>query len=453
MKFRTTLIFAALLALGIVGVVYMNKQDARNEEAKKSSEKILDYSGETINEISIWPAGLIARRDSSKWRILEPVQADADDAVINTIADMFEWAKTERIVSSDPNAYHSFGLLPPRGVLVVKSNTNQDTLYVGDDSQIGSFVYARKAGHPDVFLTSSSLWTNINKTAFDFRDKNILSFQQSQAHSVEIKNTHGLFKLVKAGSDWEMQYPKAYRGDSKKIDEIMNRVAYQRAAEFIDEQPVQLAAYGLDAPAYKFSVTLGDNRAQKTLIIGKMKDGKYYAQDIAKPPVFTVDSSFVHVLRVSAADLRNKKLVDSFIAQADEVELSVDDSTFVCSKDTANHWSLLQPVHRKAKDWKLSSILTELQTLTATGFASDDPPSLQPYGLNKPRIRCRASLNGEQILDLALGSDKDAETLYAQKGDDKTVYIVKKDIFHKLQLRLTDLADPDQAVQAITQDN
>ncbi len=453
MKFRTTLILALFLALGIAGVVYLNKEDAREEETKKSSDKIVSYHGSAIQEISVAPVGIMARRDSSRWRILRPVQTDADDAVLNAIADMFEWARIERVVSSEPAAYASFGLQPPRAILTLATGTEQDTLYIGDDSQVGSFVYARQSGRPDVFMTTTSLWNNINKTLFDFRDKNILTFQQSQANAVEIKNSLGLFQLTKAGSDWEMRQPRAYRADSKKIDEIMNRVAYQRATGFVDDQPVTLAAYGLDKPAFIFSVTLGADKAQKTLRIGNRVEAKYYAMDAAKPPVFMVDSAFVHSLRVTVDDLRNKTLGDDLFAQADYLELVVGDTTYACRKDTADQWSLLQPVSRKAKNWKMISILSDLQTLTAVGFASDDPASLKPFGLDRPRIQGRVFLQEQKLFDLALGKSKDDNTIYARRGGDETVYLIKKVLLDKLQLSLTDLAEPDQAVQAITQGN
>ena len=68
MRFRTTLFLALILLLGILGVVYLNKQDQAKEETKKSSEKILSYSGDNIIDIQLWPSGIHAIRDSNSWR-------------------------------------------------------------------------------------------------------------------------------------------------------------------------------------------------------------------------------------------------------------------------------------------------------------------------------------------------------------------------------------------------
>ncbi|MBN2356522.1 hypothetical protein JXO59_10435, partial [candidate division KSB1 bacterium] len=138
MKFRTTLILALILALGIVGVVMLQKQDARKEEVKKAEEKILSYSGEEIKEIMIEPSGIHALRDSNVWNIIAPVRTQGDKGALDAVANMFEWAKKERVVSSEPAEYASFGLLPPRAVLVVGSDEVQDTLYVGDKAPVGS---------------------------------------------------------------------------------------------------------------------------------------------------------------------------------------------------------------------------------------------------------------------------------------------------------------------------
>ena len=99
MRFRTTLFLALILLLGILGVVYLNKQDQAKEETKKSSEKILSYSGDNIIDIQLWPSGIHAIRDSNSRRLLAPIRTDADQAIFDAIASMFDWAKAERVIS------------------------------------------------------------------------------------------------------------------------------------------------------------------------------------------------------------------------------------------------------------------------------------------------------------------------------------------------------------------
>ena len=380
--------------------------------------------------------------------LLAPIRTDADQAIFDAIASMFDWAKAERVISSDPKEYASFGLLPPRSVLVVSSAAQADTLFLGDASQIGSFVYARKASLPDVFLASNSMWTNTAKTLFDARDKSILHFEQSQVERVEIKTDKGLFYLSGEGGEWKIDSPKSCRADGRKVTELLNSAQNQKTTQFIEEEPHDLRRYGLDDPAIQLRIGYGSADAPKVLSIGKFVDGAYYAREEARLPVFTVDSSFVRGLRLGLNDLRDKKMVQFSSSQVNEIELTVGDSTFICRKDTAGNWALRAPVAMPARSWKISSLISDVELLTAEDFADDLPASLKPFGLDQPRIRCKLMQNGAAVADLMIGANKDAALLYAKTGSSATVYLTRRAIFDKLNVRLTDLADAETASPA-----
>ena len=147
-----------------------------------------------------------------------------------------------------------------------------------------------------------------------------------------------------------------------------------------------------------------------------------HAREEARLPVFTVDSSFVRGLRRGLNDLREKKMVQFSSSQVNEIELTVGDLTFICRKDTAGSWALRAPVAMPARSWKISSLISDVELLTAEGFADDPPASLKPFGLDQPRIRCKLMQNGAAVADLMIGANKDAALLYAKTGSSATVY-------------------------------
>lgn len=441
MKFRTTLALLLILALGIFGVVYMNRQDTAKEETAASSSKILTYSGTAISALHIEPGHFHARRDSSGWLLLQPIASRADTPALDAIASMFDWAKNERTVSSDPREYASYGLLPPRGVLVTESAGRRDTLYIGDNSPIGSFVYARKAGAPDVFLASSSLWTNINKSLFELRDKTILTLAPALVTAVEIKNSRGLFSIIKNGEVWQITAPRSYPADSRKITELLNSIQYQKAASVAAEQATDLVSYGLAVPSQQYRFRLAGSSAEQTLLIGRMEGGAFFARDAGRSLVFTVDSSFVRGLQFGLDDLRDKQVLQFNRETIDRIELTVGDTTFVCQKDSAANWQLVSPQKAALRGWRISSLLSDLETLTAEGFASDAPVSLKPFGLESPLIRCRLLVRGEFSGELQLGGFKDAALMYGKNGGSRTVYLLRRPFYEKLNLRLSDLVE------------
>ncbi len=441
MRFRNTLILAVILLAGIVSVKYLNKKDAKKEEFKKSDEKILAIEPGKIKELWLQPGEVHAVRDSLEWRLISPIQTAGDKSTLDAIVNMFDWAKKERIISSDPQDYADFGLQPERSRVVVKQDEKLDTVYVGDKNPTGSFVFARKAGFADVFLTTTSLESNTQKTLFDLRDKSALAFTRDQAVQVELNSAKAQLAFAKEGGQWKITSPRSLPAEDSKINDIVTKVSNQRAASFEDENPADLKKYGLDNPTVVFNVYLGVDRAKKTLLIGKQDGASFYARDESRLPVFKVDSSFVHSLQLTLKDVRAKKPAVFNSTQVSKVVVSHSDSTFVFEKDTSNTWVMKKPFTEKIKTWKVTSLVSDVEMMQAVDFVADDPNSLLPFGLHNPLVRCELYQQDQLLVSVQLGKMKDAENIYVNTSSSATVYAVKKDILDKLKIHLSDFLD------------
>ncbi len=441
MKFRNTLILAVVLALGIWSVVYLNKRDAKNEETKKSDEKILKVAPAQIKELIIEPAGIHALRDSNEWKLESPVQTLGDKSNLDAIANLFDWAKKERVVSSNPAEYGDFGLKPARTILILKHDQGQDSIYVGDNSPTGSYVFARQSGSADVFLTTTSLESNTSKSFFDFRDKNALTFDRSAVREVAIQTAKAQLSVSKEGSQWQISKPILWRADETKVSDLLGKVSGARASSFVDENPVNLAGYGLDKPLYTITVLLGDNLAKKSLFIGNADGADYYAKDDSRKPVFKVDSAFVHGLKFKLDDYRSKKIIEFSVSEVNRVVVKQNDSTFVFEKDTTNTWAMLKPAGKKIKTWKISSLVSDIELLQAELFVAEQAGDLAPYGLSRPVVQVELFQKDRSIGAVLLGKNKDSETMYLKRSDTATVFAVKKETLDKVKINLADLLE------------
>jgi len=356
---------------------------------------------------------------------------------------MFNWAKIERTISEDTSEFANFGLKPPKGGLILVHKDGKDTLYVGDKTPTGSYVFARKGNDNKVFVTSTTLQTNAEKKLFDLRNKNVLGFEKNDVQSFELKNQSGRFAISKSGSDWKIDKPINFGADKTKVDQILNGIDSGRAKEFVDEDPQNLASYGLSNPRIQIDLLLGENKAKKSLLVGKKKDDKYYAKDDSRRPVFLVDSSFVSKFEVTLFDLRNKNVAEFSTSYVDSFRLVYVDSMIVCAKDTAGDWQVIEPEPRKAKSWMVSGITSAVSNLKVEEFVDDNPVSLKKYGLDKPTVVAKFFKDGELLRELLVGKEKD-EHVYVKTGDLQAVYLTKKDVLEKLTPKLDDLAEKKQ---------
>ncbi|MBD3384793.1 DUF4340 domain-containing protein [candidate division KSB1 bacterium] len=443
MNFKTTLILGLVLAVGVVLVLFVDKQDKEREEQKELEEKLLVIEKENINELYLQPSGIHVVRDTlmDTWKITGPVQTEADKQAIDDILNVLNRAKTERAISSDSSEYHVFGLDPARGKLVLVHNGQQDTLFIGDENPTGSFVFARKSGTPQVFLTTTTLKTHIEKNLFDLRDKRALAFEKNQVMGLDLKNPQGSFSLERDMGFWTLTSPLETRADKSTVDQILNQLSSAKAKKFVDESPASGRAYGLDSPRYLLDLYIGADNAKKTLTLGDAIDATFYAKDESRKPVFTVDSSFVHKLDVDLYELRYKKLSEVTSGQVNKLILDYVDSTIVCEKDTAGNWMITEPIIQPAKSWKISSVNSAIGRLEAKKFVSQAPKSLRPYGLAKPQLRATFyDKEDNKIAELMFGKDK-GDQVYAKSENLKPVVLVDKDIVDDLYVSLDDLID------------
>lgn len=448
MNFKTTLILALVFVIGITGVVLMNKSDEKKDEQKQLEGKLLNVEKEDITGLAFEPSGVKAVKQGEEWVINAPVQTDGDKSAIESITGMFGWAKMERSVSEDPAEYSTFGLDPANGSLIVTHSNGVDTLYLGDKTPTGSFVFARKSGMADVFLTSTSLESNIDKTLFDLRNKEALQFEKNDVRTFELTNKKDTFVFEKQGTEWAFKSPFNGKADKSEVDKIVNRLDTEKAKEYVDEDPRDLGDYGLAKPAFVASFTLGENKATKRLMVGKAKDDKFYAKDESRKPVFLVDSSFVSILNADLNTLRNKRLADLVSTDIDRIVCDFSDTTFICEKDTADNWLIKSPIVRKAKSWKISAITTQMANLNVKEFVNDSPASLGRYGLDKPQATGKFYKGQELLIEISVGKAAGERLVYLKIADSKPVYAVDDVILDKLKVNLEEISEDEEKVSA-----
>ena len=118
----------------------------------------------------------------------------------------------------------------------------------------------------------------------------------------------GNIEMARAGSDWKLVKPVEARSDYSAIEGFMTRLSSANMSRIIEENPADLARYGLDKPS--MTVTVGVESAKAVLQIGKTENDQTYAKDASRPIVFTVDSTLQTDLNKSFDDYRKKELFE-----------------------------------------------------------------------------------------------------------------------------------------------
>ena len=447
MKGKTTLILTGIL-IALALYVYFSeiKGKAEKERAEAKAKKILRWEKNKIQKITLKRSDvtIVCVRDSNEWRLLMPIKTSADNSTINSILSSLTEAKIERRLEG-VQGLSDFGLDPPKFTLILTSKDNQkDTLFFGDKNPTETYLYTKRPGESRVILTGTSLYSHLTKKVFDIRDKSVLPFHQNDVRQITLKH-RGKKDIVISRKDngWEIVSPIETQGDKSAIDGLLNKVNWAKAKSYEEEKPKNLGKYGLIHPDITLLLTLGNERAEKRLLVGKKeKDNRYYAKDSARLPVFTVNNDLVKGLNKTLFDLRDKKIAHF---NRDEIHsftiIYRDKPTFACQKDTAGNWYIQSPEKVKARSWKINGLITKVENLKAKKFVGKVPSDSHRYGFKSPHLEIiLKDKNEKKIVDIAFGEKVSKDQVYVMNRIANWVYSTDNSIIKELTPGIEDLA-------------
>jgi hypothetical protein len=309
----STLILVVVLA-GLGAYIYFvdSKRPAAGiDGSSETKEKVFTVEADKINELRITYQGetSLLKKEASGWKMIEPTQIEADPPEAIGVATALTNVDIVRVVDENATNLEQFGLAnPPITVAFKAEGGASGTLKLGNKNATQGEIYALKNDEKRVFLVSSFQETSFNRKPFDLRDKKILKFDRDKADSLVLVKGANAMEMTRSGSEWKITKPVPSRSDYTAIEGFISRLSSANMSKLVEENPKDLAKYGLDKPS--MTVTIGAGSAKTVLEVGKAKDGETYARDASRPIVFMVDTTLQGDLDKNFDDYRKKELFD-----------------------------------------------------------------------------------------------------------------------------------------------
>ena len=447
MKFKTNVaigaVFVALLAF--VYFYEIKGGEERRQEAEKSKQLFVFQDDDAQRlELLRGDDALVLDKGMGGWNLSAPMTDGADQEAVERYLRNLRECEREKVVvdsaAASAEEAAQYGLDAPR--LKVRLQTEdgaEQVVAFGSDSPTDRFTYAQLQGdNPEIFVVRAWRFDNLDKRAFDLRDRRVLAFAKDEVMQVQRWGTGGETVLARAEPDWQMREPVVARADADAVDGLLDKIDQAEIEAFVSEDPdtTALATYGLGKRASQVEIALlvGEDRAEKRLAIGGADEqGRWYARDASRPQVFLVDSTLVQELVKDISDLRDKKPLRFEREQVARIVLTRGTATaFAADKDTSGVWHLSEPMGRDAKSWKLNSFLSDLEQLEVEDFAEKLPAEAAPA--------FSIELLGEGQALLTARFSAAAGTSFLQQEGDDAVYVVSSDDFAELDLDIDDVA-------------
>ena len=410
-SFKSLSVLALVLAALGAYIYFVERKKPAGSETE-TRPKAFDVAADKVVELMVRSGAdrTVVRRVNGEWRIVEPVQAKADEAEVSGITSALAGLENVRVVEEAPSDLAQFGLAPPAVEVGfrVEGEKAMRHLRLGDKTATQGEMYASRGGK-QVFLVPSYVDTSFGRSTFDLRDKSILAFARDKVDRVAIEGGSSPKALVKSGSDWTLAAPLQAPADYGSVESLVGRLETGRMSAIVAQEAADLKRFGLDKPA--IPVTVGAGSAQASLQIGSKADtGAYYARDASRPLVFTLESALVDELQKPAGDLRNKDVFAFRPFNATSLELTRGAEALAIekakAKDGAETWRRVKPSDAGLDRVKVDDVLARLSNLRAESF--EDPGGAAVKALASPAL----------VVHARYGEGKDETVRFARAGSD-----------------------------------
>ena len=301
---KTVFWFIALIVIG--GVFFL--ADDRTEEAQRVEEanlKLVSFNIEDINEfwITAVDEGTRARavKDEDGWWLADPLKTKGDDKAIGDMLKNIIESRKDGILFENPDdsKLKELGLDAPKLEIAFKTESSVVTILFGDKGPTLNVTYAMFKGDPRVYRIHSDVQTEADTTVYALRDKSIFDIDPLKLDRLEIhrwgKDT---VVIVNDRGRWDMIEPDLARASQIKVLETLYDTKDTPVKAFIDEDPTDLAPYGLEIPIITLTVTMKGDDEPHILNIGSKDrvNRGYFAKNKKMKNVVTLEENVVKKL-------------------------------------------------------------------------------------------------------------------------------------------------------------
>lgn len=240
---------------------------------------------------------------------------------------------------------------------------------------------------------------------------------------------------------WQAVEPADMRVNSSSIDSIAWNANTLKANKLIEENPADLAVYGLSNPV-KLTFKMKDGTSHVLHVGNKTPTGgAYYAKKENEPKVYTIGSYEAEKFLQTKFQLMMREFYDKAYTQTDVTAITyirkgekLFDSTLGNQK-----WWITYPIQAEARYENLYSIAGSLAAASIEEYIEDDAVDLSKYGLAKPSYIFEYTLDGKQY-KLSLGNKSSSgSAYYAILNDDSLVFTIDDNSFTFLDKPIEEL--------------
>lgn len=334
--YRNAIILVVVLGLLVGAYFFISSKSSNSAEADESTDA-------TINVISVEQDKIISlafnnengsftlTKKDKAWTVSPTSELAIDTTVADASAIDISTIVADKVIEENATNLAQYGLDKPATIKVGLSDGTFKEIEIGSNSPTNEGIYVKNKGESKVYLVGTYYSSKLILSKGYFVNKDILPVEATTLKKFAYEKNGEMQYAVSIASESEMTIisPVKEVADATKVKSILENVVTLVIKDIIDENPTDLAKYGLDKPAY--SIEYGDSTATKKILFGKdvEKGAVVYAKFAEEKTVFTIDISSLTFLDKKLSDVIDKMIYLVNIDQVNKIDLYLDGKKIV----------------------------------------------------------------------------------------------------------------------------
>ncbi len=340
-QFRWVWILGAAAVLLTVLFIVVDRFSKANEEKAKIGEakQLLQIDVDAVTDIEInneegktvfsWIDGL--------WQISEGenfnVNTYAVSAICNYICDLH----SIKTVAFDCENTDIYGFSDPITLKVYTTDTDKEhpyILYVGDATPTYDSYYAMLDGSSDVFTIDYNSGTVFCSNRNSLKNMYLFDTSSALVNYYKVEKDGETVLEAKRGSDffWKMEQPAQLELSNSEMNDLMDVIVRVQLSAYIEDDPDDLAKYGLDHPHTKVWLegTYGNTVMKEEIWFGDMvssdeSETQIYGYYVNSKQVFRINRAETSFADEDITSLMLPYCVEPTIETLKSVEIDMGD--------------------------------------------------------------------------------------------------------------------------------
>lgn len=223
------------------------------------------------------------------WKIIYPVEAEADQNEVRSLMFRLEDLKALGIIDPGPERDTVGTTLTTQKVKITlyTAGGDQSVRLYQPDPQSGEAIAQTTPDGP-LYRINPVLIKDLTRDLFNLQDKRLLGLDYTDVAMLSVKTRDQQYVLINQSGEWVLEDQPMMKVSQEAADLFVSRVANLPAEERVMKQSAPLAPYGLLAPSAEFVATGKDGKTVGKLTLGNRAGDLLYATGQRLHGVFQV---------------------------------------------------------------------------------------------------------------------------------------------------------------------